>query len=161
MKKYLILLLLPLLFYSCGTASKSNRAGQPWSYEVENMGVGTEGTYTIRIWSYWRNADMPVENAKKNAVHAVLFKGIPAGNGASSQPAIKAGETSPSESAFFDNFFISEYQRYISSVASGSAQVIKTGPKEFKIGYIVSVSKDSLRKYLESKGIVKELSAGF
>ena len=136
MKKYLILLLIPLLLHSCGTASKISKADQPWSYETER-------------------------EAKKNAVHAVIFRGIPAGNGATAQPALRTGELTPAESAFFDTFFQSEYQRYISSVASGSIQVIKTGRNEYKIGYVISVSKDNLRKYLEDQGIVKGLSSGF
>ena len=145
MKKYLILLLIPLLLHSCGTASKISKADQPWSYETESMGV----------------ANMPVEEAKKNAVHAVIFRGVPAGNGATAQPALRTGDLTPAESAFFDTFFQSEYQRYISSVASGSIQVLKTGRNEYKIGYVISVSKDSLRKYLEDQGIVKGLSSGF
>lgn len=161
MKKYLILLLIPLLLHSCGTASKISKADQPWSYETESMGVGADGKYVFRVWSYWRNANMPVEEAKKNAVHAVIFRGIPAGNGATAQPALRTGELTPAESAFFDTFFQSEYQRYISSVASGSIQVIKTGRNEYKIGYVISVSKDNLRKYLEDQGIVKGLSSGF
>ncbi len=161
MKKYLILLLIPLLLHSCGTASKISKADQPWSYETESMGVGADGKYVIRVWSYWRNANMPVEEAKKNAVHAVIFRGVPAGNGATAQPALKTGDLTPAESAFFDTFFQSEYQRYISSVASGSIQVLKTGRNEYKIGYVISVSKDSLRKYLEDQGIVKGLSSGF
>ena len=89
MKKYLILLLIPLLLHSCGTASKISKADQPWSYETESMGVGADGKYVIRVWSYWRNANMPVEEAKKNAVHAVIFRGVPAGNGATAQPALR------------------------------------------------------------------------
>lgn len=100
MKKYLILLLIPLLLHSCGTASKISKADQPWSYETESMGVGADGKYVIRVWSYWRNANMPVEEAKKNAVHAVIFRGVPAGNGATAQPALKTGDLTPAESAF-------------------------------------------------------------
>lgn len=161
MKKYLFLLIFPLLVWSCGPSSKVSRADQPWSYEVESMGVGADGTYAIRIWSWWRNANMPVETAKKNAVHAVIFRGVPAGNGAAAQPALKTGALTPAETAFFDNFFLSEYQRYINSVASGSIQVLKTGRNEYKIGYVVSVSKDSLRKYLEDNNMIKKLSSGF
>ena len=161
MKKYLFLLIFPLLVWSCGPSSKVSRADQPWSYEVESMGVGADGTYAIRIWSWWRNANMPVETAKKNAVHALISRGVPAGNGAAAQPALRTGALTPAETAFFDNFFLSEYQRYINSVASGSIQVLKTGRNEYKIGYVVSVSKDSLRKYLEDNNMIKKLSSGF
>ena len=128
---------------------------------IQNQQSRPALVYVIRVWSYWRNANMPVEEAKKNAVHAVIFRGVPAGNGATAQPALRTGDLTPAESAFFDTFFQSEYQRYISSVASGSIQVLKTGRNEYKIGYVISVSKDSLRKYLEDQGIVKGLSSGF
>ena len=43
MRKYLVFLLLPLVLHSCGTASRMGRADRPWSYEVENAGVGADG----------------------------------------------------------------------------------------------------------------------
>lgn len=104
---------------------------------------------------------MPVTTAEKNAVHAVIFKGVPAGNGATAQPPLKTDGVTPSDSLFFENFFQNDYRAYVSSVASGSRQVMKTGKKEYKIGYFISVSKDRLRGYLEEKGVVKSLSSGF
>ena len=74
------------MFTSCGSASKLSKADTPWTYEIESVGVGADGTYAIRVWSYYKNAKMPLEVAKRNAVHAVIFKGVPAGNGAASQP---------------------------------------------------------------------------
>ena len=147
---------------SCGSASRLGRADQPWSYEIESVGVGVQGTYALRVWSYYRTQEMPLDVAKKNAVHAVVFKGVPAGNGAAAQPPLKTGQMSPSDSLFFDNFFnTGAYQSYINSVAAGSRQVLKTGRREYKIGYVVSVAKDNLRKYLEQQGVVKALSTGF
>lgn len=162
MRKHVIfLLLVPFILSSCGSASKLNRADRQWSYEVESAGVGTDGTYALRVWSYYRTPRMPMEVAKKNAVHATLFRGIPAGNGAVAQPAVVTEPMTSSDSLFFDNFFISEYQNYINSVASGSMRIVKTGRNEYKIGYVLSVAKDNLRAYLEEKGIIKALSSGF
>ena len=42
----------------------------------------------------------------------------------------------------------------------GSQEVVKVG-KTYKIGLVVSVSKDALRKALEKAGVVKALGAGF
>ncbi|HIZ85648.1 MAG TPA: hypothetical protein IAC04_04070 [Candidatus Coprenecus stercoravium] len=151
----------PLLVASCGSAARMNKADQPWSYEVESVGVGAEGTYVLRVWSWYRTPDMPVNVAGKNAVHAVIFKGVPAGGGASAQPPLYKGQISASDSLFFDGFFTAAYQNYVNSVASGSRQVLKTGNREYKIGYVVSVAKDNLRKYLETQGVVKALSEGF
>ena len=121
----------------------------------------SHGTYAIRVWSYYKNAKMPLEVAKRNAVHAVIFKGVPAGNGAASQPPLKTDAVTASDSVFFGNFFQGEYQDYINSVASGSLRILKLRAREYKIGYVVSVAKDNLRKYLEDQGVIKGLSSGF
>ena len=141
------------MFASCGSASRLSKADTPWTYEI--------GTYAIRVWSYYKNAKMPLEVAKRNAVHAVIFKGVPAGNGAASQPPLKTDAVTASDSVFFGNFFQGEYQNYINSVASGSLRILKLRAREYKIGYVVSVAKDNLRKYLEDQGVIKGLSSGF
>ena len=149
------------MFASCGSASRLSKADTPWAYEIESVGVGADGTYAIRVWSYYKNAKMPLEVAKRNAVHAVIFKGVPAGNGAASQPPLKTDAVTASDSVFFGNFFQGEYQDYINSVASGSLRILKLRAREYKIGYVVSVAKDNLRKYLEDQGVIKGLSSGF
>ena len=160
---FLIFSAFSLLLASCGSASKLSKAGQEWNYEIESVGVGVEGTYAVRVWSYYRNPDMPVEIPKKNAVHAVIFKGVPAGGGASAQPPLKTDAVTASDSVFFDNFFQGEYQNYINSMASGSRQVLKVKSRnyKYKIGYVLSVAKDRLRKRLEEQGVIKALSDGF
>lgn len=149
------------MFASCGSASRLSKADTPWTYEIESVGVGADGTYAIRVWSYYKNAKMPLEVAKRNAVHAVIFKGVPAGNGAASQPPLKTDAVTASDSVFFGNFFQGEYQDYINSVASGSLRILKLRAREYKIGHVVSVAKDNLRKYLEDQGVIKGLSSGF
>ena len=57
------------MFASCGSASRLSKADTPWTYEIESVGVGADGTYAIRVWSYYKNAKMPLEVAKRNAVH--------------------------------------------------------------------------------------------
>ena len=158
---FLILCAFSVMFTSCGSASKLSKADTPWTYEIESVGVGADGTYAIRVWSYYKNAKMPLEVAKRNAVHAVIFKGVPAGNGAASQPPLKTDAVTASDSVFFGNFFQGEYQDYINSVASGSLRILKLRAREYKIGYVVSVAKDNLRKYLEDQGVIKGLSSGF
>ena len=149
------------MFASCGSASRLSKADTPWTYEIESVGVGADGTYAIRVWSYYKNAKMPLEVAKRNAVH--IFKGVPAGNGAASQPPLKTDAVTASDSVFFGNFFQGEYQDYINSVASGSRQVLKVKGRsyKYKIGYVISVAKDRLRKRLEEQGVVRALSDGF
>lgn len=161
MRKFLLLAAFMLLLHSCGSTSRIGRTDRQWSYEAESAGVGTDGTYSIRVWSYSNRPDLPVETAKRNAVHAVIFRGIPAGHSAAAQPPLVTEKLTPEDSLFFDNFFISDYQRFISSTAAGSVQTIQTGRREYKTGYTISVAKDNLRRYLEDSGIIRSLSSGF
>ena len=62
---------------------------------------------------------------------------------------------------YFDSFFAEggEYQKY-ASIIEGSTEVVKVG-KEYKVGKIVSVRKDDLRRALEAAGIIRGLNSGF
>lgn len=162
MKRIFFLIFATILLASCSSASKLNRANQPFAYEVESVGVGSDGTYAIRIWSFSKKPEITMVKPQQNAIHATLFRGIPAGGGAVAQPPIVPSDSGYDEnSPFFQEFFKTDYQRFVNSVARGSAQVVKCGRKEYKIGYVMSIAKDNLRKYLEDQGIIKSLSTGF
>ncbi len=162
MKRIFFLIFTTILLASCSSASKLNRANQPFAYEVESVGVGSDGTYAIRIWSFSKKPEITMVKPQQNAIHATLFRGIPAGGGAVAQPPIVPSDSGYDEnSPFFQEFFKTDYQRFVNSVARGSAQVVKCGRKEYKIGYVMSIAKDNLRKYLEDQGIIKSLSTGF
>jgi hypothetical protein len=145
---------------------KANQDTQNWRYEVEGVGVGKEGTYLVRVWSYSKKPDIAIEQAKKNAVHAIIFQGFIGLNRVGSQPPIcnEPGAEKKHED-FFKSFFADNgyYMKYVflsSDGAVSEADRQKIG-KEFKIGVIVSVRKDLLIKDLVSAGIVKSLSSGF
>ena len=62
---------------------------------------------------------------------------------------------------YFDSFFADggEFQKY-ASIMSGTTETVRVG-KEYKVGVVVSVRKDDLRKALEAAGILKKLNSGF
>jgi len=67
--------------------------------------------------------------------------------------------------AFFKEFFAdnSKYMKFVQLTTDGAiapGDIMKVG-KEYKVGIVVAVSKDELRKYLESEKIIKSLSSGF
>jgi sRNA-binding protein len=66
---------------------------------------------------------------------------------------------------FFEPFFEEggRYMKFVSESSDGNvdaADRVKVG-KEYKIGVVVSVHKDALRKDLEAAGIIRGLSSGF
>lgn len=168
MKKTLTLLLLIATAVTFGQAQKkADKATEAWRYEIECAGIGTDGTYLIKVWSYSKKGNVAITQAKKNAVHGIIFKGFTGGErGCNSQKPLVSNPNLESEKAeFFEPFFEEggKYMKFVSASSDGNVEAgdrMKVG-KEYKIGVVVSVMKDALRKDLEAAGIIKGLSSGF
>ena len=170
MKKKLFMIPLIMLFFQAISIAqpvqrkKAETATKEWRYELECVGIGSQGSYLVKVWSYSKNAKVAIEQAKKNAVHGIVFKGF-AGSGqiCPSQKAL-APEVGVEDKHkdYFEKFFKDggDYMKYVSVSGDGIPQTIKVG-KEYKIGIIVSVMKDALRKDLEVAGVIKGLTSGF
>ena len=175
MKKKLMALMLCLSFITFGVISvnaqitakgKAKRDMEAYRYEIECVGTGVEGTYLIKVWTYSKKPKVALAQSKKNALHGIIFKGFAGGGqGCTSQKAFCAPSVEEQNIDFFDKFFADggQYMRYISESNDGSVDSddrLKVG-KEYKIGVVVSVMKDQLRKDLEAAGIIKGLDSGF
>ncbi len=136
-----------------------------WNYEIEPAGVGTQGTYLIKVWSYSRRPVLAIEQAKKNAVHGIIFKGFGGVQGIPGQhPLSNDPNLEINQSEFFKNFFSNsgKYMKFVNISNDGSVAAedrLKVG-NEYKIGVVVSVNVAGLRKDLEEAGIIKSLSSG-
>lgn len=153
-------------------------------YEVQCLGVGTEGTQLLKVWAYAKKQEEAIELAKLYAVHAVIFKGIKTGKGCANRsliPEKDAADALRLHSAYFEKFFGIKrmkrngeykmeprapgkvYQLFVQLSTDGSirAQDRKKVGNRYKIGVAVSVSRDALRKHLEQDEIIKAMDHGF
>lgn len=149
-----------LFFVFAGLILSGCGSTKTYGYELHSLAVGSQGTALIKVYSYGRTQSKAIEQAKRDAVHGILFKGVPGGAGVSQQPAlVKPSEQSANE-AFFKKFFDSgDYLRFVNLSSDGTVGAqdrLKVG-KMYKVGVAVSVQKDALRKYLEENGIIKKL----
>lgn len=162
MKKIIIILIGFLIMLPTSIIAKSvNKETMEWRYEVQDINkIGKQGTCVFKIWTYAKNEKKAIQQAGKNAVHAVIFKGF--GN----YPALVPGaETYEENKVFFDSFFKDggEYQLYVQFSNNGAiapADKIKL-KNEYKIGVTVIVRKDALREALEKAGIITSASSLF
>lgn len=145
------------------SAQAKKKEKYEFRYEIAPVGVGTQGSALIKVFSYAKKEKDALELAKPNAVHGVLFKGIVGGNGVSPQPALVKPADYEKNKEFFDNFFDNgSFQQFVSLSSDGTIAPkdrVKVG-KLYKIGVIVSVNKDALRSYLEEAGVIKKLGGG-
>lgn len=163
-KQLLVMLLLTIGFVS-NAQKKEDKRTMEWRYEAQCAGIGSETDYLIKVYTYSTKKNLAMEQAKKNAVHAVLFKGYPANSqfGCSSQnPMCRNSNIEFEKREFFDTFFADggPYMKFVNDSSDGNVEAgdrMKVG-KEYKVGVIVSVNKSELRKYLEAAGIIRGLS---
>jgi hypothetical protein len=145
---------------------KADKDTEAWRYEIEVVQTGTQGTYLVKVWSYSKKPDVAIEQAKKNAVHGVIFRGFAGTSTVPGQKALASNVNLEEEKAdFFAPFFSDggKYMKFVSTSNDGAVAAedrMKVG-KEYKVGVVVSVNVSALRKDLEAAGIIKSLGAGF
>ncbi len=166
MKNKLFVLLVSvvaMLLSSCATQKKLNADTAQFRYEIECAGNGAQGTYLVKVWTYTKAPKAAVAQCKKNAVHGVIFKGFAGADGCVSQRALVPNPGVEIEHKDYFRLFFDdahgEYMKYV-TLTSAPHEVVKVG-REYKVGIVVTVQKDALRKALESVGIVKGLNYGF
>ncbi len=149
--------------WQCATKKVATRS---YRYEIECVGTGVQGTYLIKVWTYSQDSKVAVAEAKKNAVHAVIFKGFAgSGQGCTSQKPLASADAEEKNKDFFQKFFSDggDFNKYVAATNDGainSGDRLKVGD-EYKIGMVVSIMKDQLRSDLEKAGVVKALNSGF
>ena len=164
MRKFLLSLLVVALCMPvmAGAKKKADKDTNQFRYEIECAGNAIQGTYLVKVWTYSRRAAVAENQCRKNAVHGVIFKGYGGGQGCVSQrPMANTPGIETQYSEYFTRFFADggEFQKY-ASIMPGTTETVKVG-KEYKVGVVVSIRKDDLRRALEAAGIIKALNSGF
>ncbi len=148
-----------------------------WEYDIQCYGsTARQGHKLVKVWSYSKEKSIATLQAKKNAVHGIIFKGY-AGEGRVckfSDPLMNKELTDKEYKAFFKNFFLDDgdFNRFVTQATDhkGAIEVQKLmkNKKEkkekfhqYKIGVVVNVASNALRKHLEKEGIINSLSNGF
>ena len=136
-----------------------------YDYEVECLGVELDGSQMVRVWGVGRNKKDAVEQAKKNAVRIVLFKGIQSGmKECNTKPVVFEVNAEEKYEDYFNVFFMDggEYSKYISMKDEKRVNLFmkdkdKEKSKHFvKYGVTVRVLRAELKKRLEDDNILQK-----
>jgi len=162
-KKILIYVFVFLCSLVNGYSQKTGKKPDDYNYEVQFIRTGVQGTELIKVYAYGRNEKECIANAKADGIKAILFKGIP-GSGMMKPMVFEPNGEIVHESYFKD--FLAPNGKYLNFIAiSNDGSIdgddrLKVG-KKLKLGILLVVQKDNLRKQLESDGIIKKLDNGF
>lgn len=136
------------------------------SLSQENA-ASASGFKVFKVWSYGKKKELITKDVcMRNAIHGLLFKGLAANDEGTQgvlRPLCPEGYIAHKE--YFDKFFLSgDYKQYIQSTSRGAqsaGDVIKTANKEWKVGLLVQVNVNALRKRLEKDGIIESVNGIF
>lgn len=152
--------------FSCGSQEKMNLETSNFQYDMQPAGVGSSGTYLVKVWTYAQNTEEAITQAPKNAIHGIIYKGFEGVDRLKGQSALVSGTLSPEKQGVI-NQLLSEnggYRKYVNMVGEGAiapGDRIKVDRNKYKIGVTVSVNVNELRKFLEAEGVIKSLNDNF
>jgi hypothetical protein len=144
----------------CCARSMAKDDKTEYNYELTRAGVpgvkSRDPNFVIFVvYSYGKKERVTTEVCKRNAIHGVLFKGLPAEDGMSAVPALLGSETYEAHKDYFDDFFKSSYLQYLEETNKGMHDVMKL-KKEYKIGMKVRVNLKALKERLRQDKILAD-----
>lgn len=163
---YTVILLLSITTVFAQNSARKKSITSWDSYEITTEKVGVEGTKFVKVWGFGKTVDKAVMAAKRNAVHACLFRGLPGGPNANATPAIcKDPNAFDNNVKYFEAFFAPEgdYLKFVNLTTDGvpSGQDKRKIKGGYKCALYIQVMFDNLKRQMEADGIVKKLSTGF
>ena len=110
----------------------------------------------IQVWINTSKATLSTEEFKRYAVEGILFKGYARPQQERINPMV-TDAVKQAKSDFFNAFFKNgDYSKY-ASVLGNTVKNLKITKKVYRLGMIVSVSTDNLRRDLEEAGIIADM----
>lgn len=151
--------LLMIWFNSCKTPQVIDSTYAGSTFEIECMGLDHDGSQTLRSWGTGKNKAQAMETAKKNAVRAVLFKGITAGTGdCNKRPIVLEVNAAEKYEDYFNRFFADggAYKVYTSMTDEKRTSRIKSSNNAIETwGVVVRVDRAGLRQRMIDDGIIR------
>ncbi len=156
----MLLAVLPTTLFAQSRRDIIDISSMDTNYSVETIRVGADGTKHIKVSGFGKTEAAAALNAERNAVHAAIFRGIPAAKSANATPPICTDPNAVSiNKTYFNNFFSGDYVQYVNVTtdggASGADRVKVKGGYEVKV--YIQIMFDNLRRHLENDNIVKAL----
>lgn len=160
----LIILAVMMVMCLCDSMAQSTTSAY-YDYEAECLGVELDGSQTLRIWAVGSNKKDAVEQAKKNAIRIVIFKGIQSGlSGCNTKPILYEVNAEEKYEDYFNSFFMDggEYSKYISMKDVKRVNMFKRDKDKeksrhfVKYGVTVRVLRSELKKRLEIDNVLQK-----
>ena len=127
---------------------------------IECLEAELDGSLTLRVTGAGKNRSDAEEQAKKNAVYEIIFKGIVGSvSGKITKPLVTEVNARERYEEYFDQFFADggEYKNFVSKADAKRSSKEKTKKKyENTCRLTVRVLRSDLKAHLKKDGIIKK-----
>jgi hypothetical protein len=128
-----------------------------YTLKTECLGVNGDGSQNLKAWGNGRNKYEAVEQAKKNALRDILFKGILNGKSdCDPKPLVTEVNATVKYESYFNNFFFEggDYQLYVQQLENPLERVY---PDRSTVTFsvILKVQKSELKQRMITDGILQ------
>lgn len=147
-----------IVLSSCKPPTKISSDYAYANFQTECLGVELDGVQTLRVFGKGKNMAEAIEQAKKNAVRDILFKGIDAGSGeCSKRPLVNEVNAQERYSYYFNTFFKDkgEYLNFVKLDEKRLSRIKSSNNTMENWGVVVTVDRDGLRQQLINDNIIK------
>lgn len=146
----------------CSCKPQSDIAGN-YTFETECVGAELDGSQTLKVWGSGRYKEDAIEQAKKNGIRDVLFKGIRNGTpDCNVKPLIPEVNAQEKYEDYFNKFFADggAYQNYVKlrdGKVLDTREIKYKGSTESKETYaiIIIVLRSELKAKMIADNILK------
>lgn len=156
---FCIALSMLLLTGACKTPIKVENEYASYGFQIECLGVDPDGSQTLRTWGKGKNKTDAIEQAKRNAIEAVIFKGITAGTGdCNKRPLVNEVNAREKYEDYFNAFFAKNgaFNKYVELYETRTSRIKSANSTQEAWSVIVKVDRTALRKRLIDDNLISK-----
>lgn len=158
-KSFLLVVGTAVMLWSCKTPTNVSSEYANYGFEIECLGLDPDGSQTIRTWGSGINKSKAIEQAKRNAVEAVIFKGITAGTGdCNKRPLVNEANARERYEDYFNRFFAQggAYNRYVRLEEKRTSRIKSKNSSMEAWSVVVKIDRTALRQRLENDNLISK-----
>lgn len=154
-----IVTLLLLTNMSCSTPKQI--AKNYYSHKTECIDMELDGNQIVNAWSNNDEISTAIEQAKRNAVHAVLFEVLAGKATCNSAPILPNINVKSQNEVYFNNFFApgGDYIKYAFFKDESAYQTFtkdnESAKRMINSGFVIRVKRQDLKQKMIADGILK------
>lgn len=152
----LCLLVFAIMLGGCRSVNHASPDAAYANFKPQCLGVGMDGTQTLRVFGKGKDKAQAIEQAKKNAVREVIFNGIQGSGECNKRPIVNEVNAAERYESYFNAFFTTggAYTKYVRLDENRTSRIkAKTDGLE-QWGVTLTVDRSALKSRLQDDGIL-------